>query len=367
MNNKICHITTVHPRYDVRIFQKECKSLSKHFNIFLIVADGLGDEVKDNVHIIDIGLRQTSRLKRAKIDSKKALKKALELNCELYHFHDPELIKIGLKLKRKGKKVIYDVHEDIPRQILSKPYIHKLLRPIISFIVEKIENNKAKQLDGIATSTPFIRNRFLKINKQCIDINNFPIINDFSSISFDNKKNQICYVGGLSENRGTYTLIKSLKNVNTKLILAGKFESADFQKKCESLPEWSKVDFLGFVNRSEIKEILRDSKIGMVNLKPLINYLDALPVKMFEYMSAGIPVIASDFVLWQEIVESSECGICVNPEDEIKISDAIQLLINNPKNAERMGLNGQKSVQEQYNWKKEEQKLFTFYKEIFSK
>jgi len=67
------------------------------------VADGLGDETKDSVKIHDIGKRQESRLKRARIDSKKALKKAIELNCDIYHFHDPELIKIGVYLKKKGK------------------------------------------------------------------------------------------------------------------------------------------------------------------------------------------------------------------------------------------------------------------------
>ncbi len=187
--NKICHITTVHPRYDVRIFHKECKSLSKYYEVYLIVADGLGDDEKDNVNIIDIGLRQTSRLKRAIIDSEKAFKKALDLNCDLYHFHDPELVKIGVKLRKKGKKVIYDTHEDLPRQILGKPYLNKFIKPVLSKLIERQENKAAKQFDYICCATPYIRDRFKKINKNTVDINNFPITDkQTEEIAFEKKK-----------------------------------------------------------------------------------------------------------------------------------------------------------------------------------
>ncbi len=364
MKKNICHITTVHSRYDVRIFYKECKSLSKNYNVFLIVADGLGNESSDAIQIFDIGLRQASRLKRIKIDSAKAYEKAVELDCELYHFHDPELINIGRKLQKKNKKVIYDVHEDIPRQILGKSYINKFIRPIISKIVEWNENAKSKHFDAIITSTPYIRDRFFKINSNSIDINNFPILSDFSSVPFREKKNQICYVGGLSENRGTYTLVKSLSSINSKLVLAGNFENLELLENCKKLEEWKKVDFLGFVNRNEIRKVLKESRVGMVNLKPLINYIDALPVKMFEYMSAGIPVIASNFPLWKEIVDSNNCGVCVNPNDEKDIAKAIDFLLKNPDKAEEMGKNGQKAVQQKYNWSIEEIKLLKMYHNI---
>jgi len=366
MKTKICHITTVHPRDDVRIFYKECSSLAQKYEVHLIVADGLGNETKNNVIIHDIGLRQSSRIKRAKIDSQKALTKAIKLNCKIYHFHDPELMSIGGKLLKLKKKVIYDVHEDIPRQILGKPYINKYLRPILSQFIEYKENKNAKRYSAILTSTPFIRDRFLKINNNTLDINNFPIVNDFDSIAFEKKKKQVCYVGGLSENRGTLTLIKSMKNVESKLILAGKFENTELHKQCEKLEEWNKVEFKGYVNRNEISEILSQSMVGMVNLKPLINYIDALPVKMFEYMTAGIPVIASNFPLWKEIVENNNCGICVNPNDEKEIAEAINYLLKNVNKAEEMGQNGQKAVKEKYNWNIEENKLFKIYEQLLN-
>tara|TARA_B110000902_G_scaffold175948_1_gene199655 strand:+ start:50 stop:1150 length:1101 start_codon:yes stop_codon:yes gene_type:complete len=361
----ICHITTVHPRYDTRIFLKECISLNKLYKVFLIVADGLGDEVKNNVHINDIGLRQSSRLKRARVDSRKAFKKAVKLNCDLYHFHDPELITIGVKLKQKGFKIVYDVHEDLPKQIYGKPYLKNWMKPFVSKFIKYQEGIAAKKFDYVITATEFIKNRFLKINKNSLDINNYPILNELSNdIPWSNKNQEICYVGGIARIRGVLEIIKSLNNKNFKLNLAGEFSSVKYESECKNALGWNRVNFLGFLDRKGVKNVYKNSKLGMVTLYPIINYLDALPVKMFEYMSAGIPVVSSDFPLWKEIVEGNNCGLTVDPKDPKEISGAIEKLLSNDKLAEQMGQNGKKAIFEKYNWGIEEKKLLNIYKKI---
>jgi len=361
----ICHITTVHSRYDDRIFLKECISLAKEYNVSLIVADGKGNETKDNVKIIDIGLRQDTRINRIKIDAKKALKKALSLKSDLYHFHDPELLSIAKKLKKSGAKIIYDVHEDLPRQIYGKPYLNKFNKPIISNIVEIYENNTSKKLDYIFTATPFIANRFLKLNKNTIDIRNYPLLEENTKpADFSTKENEICYVGGISEYRGIYELIESLQYSKIKLNLAGNFDDKEFELKCKQSKGWQFVNFYGFVSRKEIANILNKSKIGIVTLHPLINYLDSLPVKMFEYMLAGIPVIASNFPLWIEIVENNKCGINANPLIPKEIAEAVTNLINNNELMIEMGKAGREAVLNKYNWKIEENKIINTYKNI---
>jgi glycosyltransferase involved in cell wall biosynthesis len=82
---------------------------------------------------------------------------------------------------------------------------------------------------------------------------------------------------------------------------------------------------------------------------------------MFEYMAAGVPVIASHFPLWRQIVEGNACGICVDPLDPQAIAGAIDYLATHPEDAERMGRNGQRAVAAKYNWNIEEQKLLDFY------
>lgn len=362
---KVCHLSTVHLRYDVRIFHKECTSLTKNYEVHLIVADGKGDEIKNEIHIHDVGLRQTSRLSRVRIDAKRALQKAQSLQCDLYHFHDPELITIARKLQKNGAKVVYDVHEDLPRQIHGKPYMGKIFKPFVSLIIEFLENRVAKRLDYIFTSTPFIRNRFLKINENTIDINNFPIISEnVHPVDFLEKEDSLSYVGGIFKTRGVYELIESLKYSKIKLHLAGTFESDECKLKCQSSEGWKYVEYYGYLNRMEVVELLNKSKIGVVSLYPLRNYLDSLPIKMFEYMLAAIPVIASDFPYWKKIVNENECGLTVSPKDSKAIAEKTLYLISNPKLAAKMGLNGRKAVLERYNWGIEEKKLLDAYKTL---
>jgi len=362
---KVCHISTVHSRYDVRIFHKECSSLAKVYEVHLIVADGKGDEILNDVHIHDIGVRQESRLNRVRIDAQKAFQLAKTLSCELYHFHDPELITIARKLQKTNAKVIYDVHEDLPRQIYGKPYMGDIFKPGASKIIEYFENKVAKQLDYIVTATPFIRERFSKINKNTVDINNFPILSEnLKPIAFSDKSDALSYVGGIFENRGVYELIESLKISKVKLHLAGEFETDAFYEKCKSSEGWKYVDYYGFLDRKEVVKLLNKSKVGIVSLYPLRNYLDSLPIKMFEYMLAGIPVIASDFPYWKRIVEEVQCGVNVNPKDPEAIAEKTKYLMLNPDLAQKMGDNGRRAVLEKYNWSIEEEKLYKIYKEL---
>jgi glycosyltransferase involved in cell wall biosynthesis len=361
--NKICHITTLHPRMDTRIFHKECVSLSKYYDVNLIVADGKGDEVVKGVHIYDIGERYSSRVQRVLFDTQKMFKKAVELDCCVYHIHDPELISIGLKLKKLKKKIVYDVHEDLPRQIYGKTYLKEWLKPFVSRVVEKRENRVAKKYDYICTATSYIRDRFLNINNKTVDVNNYPIVTELlGSVDWIDKRDEVCYIGGLSEVRGTREIVKAFEYIDgVKLILAGNFFDDNLKIELEKLTSWGKVDFKGYLDRQGVYDILLKSKVGLVILHPLINYLNALPVKMFEYMLSGIPVIASDIPLWRRIVDECECGMVVNPFDTKAIAKAIKYLIDNPKDAEKMGKMGQKAILDKYNWSNEEQKLVSMY------
>jgi glycosyltransferase involved in cell wall biosynthesis len=362
---KICHLTSVHRRYDTRIFLKECKTLSDAgFDVSLVVADGKGDEVIDKIKIYDVG-KPINRKERMLKTTKKVFQKALEINAEIYHFHDPELIPIGIKLKKLGKKVIYDVHEDVPRDILSKPYLNKFSRVILSKIIEVYENYAVKKFDYIITATPYIRDRLKKLNPNTIDINNFPLLKEFNSIDLKNiKENAICYVGDITRIRGIIELIKSLEYVDVTLHLGGNFESENLKEKVKLLPGWKKVKYYGYLNREKIKEVFASVNAGIVTFLPEPNHINAMPNKLFEYMSASLPVIASNFPLWKEIVEKNNCGICVDPMKPEEIAQAIKYLITHPDEAREMGENGRKAVLKKYNWEKESEKLISIYKTL---
>ncbi|WP_414659517.1 glycosyltransferase family 4 protein [Acinetobacter courvalinii] len=363
---KVVHLTSAHPRFDTRIFVKQCCSLAQIYDTYLIVADGKGNQVKDKVNILDVG-KFNGRKNRIINAPKSILKQALALDAQIYHLHDPELIPIGLKLKKYGKKVLFDAHEDLPNQIMSKHYLNWFSKKLIAFLVTTYEKYACAKLDGIVAATPFIRDKFLKINKNTLDINNYPKLEEFSSISVNTlKENHVCYIGGLADVRGIVEMVQAINfaESSAKLIIAGNFVDKNLEQFVVKMEGWEKVNFLGYVGRNEIKNTLASSMAGLVVLHPTRSYLDSLPVKMFEYMCAGIPVIASDFPLWRSIVNAAKCGICVDPLKPKEIADAIDYFLKNPTEARLMGQQGRAAVLERYNWSIEEKKLLNLYSSI---
>lgn len=366
--HKIVHLTSVHTRYDTRIFLKMCTSLARHeYEVSLVVADGKGNEKKHNVEIYDVGASK-GRADRMRNAPKRVLQKALDLNADLYHLHDPELLPIALKLKKLDKKVIFDAHEDVPKQILSKPYLNKFTKYGVSRVFSWFERYATKRIDAVIAATPFIRDKFLDIGVKSIDINNFPLLGELAigEIDWLKKEDTVCYVGGISRIRGILEVVKALGNVETQttLQLVGKFGEPEVELEAQKNRGWKRVEALGFLGRKEVAEVLHKSVGGLVTFLPLPNHIDAQPNKMFEYMSAGVPVIASHFPLWREIIEGNHCGLCVDPLDPDAIASAIDYLIQNPKEAELMGRNGQQAVEQKYNWTIEEGKLLSFYESI---
>ncbi|MFC3210891.1 glycosyltransferase family 4 protein [Planomicrobium okeanokoites] len=361
---KICHITSVHSENDTRIFLKECTSLAQAgFEVHYIVP-GAVDSTSNGVQIHGVKVNDGSRLNRMTKTVDTVYKKALEINASLYHFHDPELIPIALKLKKNKKIVLYDIHEDLPRAILSKKWISPMVRKPLSAIFEYYENRAAKKFDYLITATPYITERFKKINDRTINVNNYPLLKELQSsdkISQETEINYVSYVGGLVPIRGSSELIKSARLISGNIKVAGPINTENLKN---DLKRSENIEYLGILSRDEVKNLLSRSKAGMVTFLPEPNHINAQPNKMFEYMSASIPVICSDFPLWRSIIEDADCGLCVDPENAQTIADAINYVFENPEIALKMGKNGRKAVELKYNWEAESVKLIDIYKKF---
>ncbi len=364
-------MSSVHPRFDTRIYHKELMSLKKAgYQVVLIVADGNGNETTaDGIEILDAG-KPSGRVSRIQKSRKTVYKMALQQHADVYHFHDPEMLPYGAKLFRKNNPVVYDAHEDLPRQILSKYWINKPLRKFLSFLSEKFENYHCKRVSHIITATDFIRDRFKKLNPGVSTVENYPVLSDslIESKTDTSKASEISYVGAIAQVRGISELVKALAHCRNdiRLNLAGNFSPPEYQDELRETEGWRKVNVIGFADRQKVRELLQRSFAGMVTLHPIINYRDALPVKMFEYMAAGIPVISSDIPLWKEIVDDAKCGLCVDPLDPVKIAEAIDYLYEHPAESRQMGLSGQKAAMEKYSWEQAEKTLLNVYVDLIN-
>lgn len=367
---RVIHLSSAHPRDDIRIFHKMSSSLANYYDSFFVVADGLGNEIVNDVTIVDAGARCSGRLCRMIKTVSKVYNKALYLKGDIYHLHDPELIPAGLKLKSKGFKVIFDAHEDLPKQLKSKPYLNPILQKFLPKIFEFYEKFALKKFDSLVGATPSITKKLSFINPNTYNINNYPIIGELNidaNSNWDEKFNEVCYLGGIAEIRGIKEVIKSLTYVPAiRLNLAGRFSQALVEQEVKTWSAWQQVNHLGFIDRKEAAKVLARSKAGIVTFHKCPNHVDAQPNKMFEYMSAGLPIITSNFPMWKEVVEGNNCGLCVDPLDSKAIANAINYIIENPTLARKMGENGLKAVSEKYNWAAEEKILFSMYKEVLS-
>jgi glycosyltransferase involved in cell wall biosynthesis len=366
---KVCHLTSAHERDDIRIFRKECISLfNMGYRMFLIVADGLGNDLVDSIQIIDVG-KPKNRLKRFTSNTWKIFNAARKINADIYHFHDPDLMFVSLLLKKGGKKVIYDAHEDFPKQLIGKPYLPKVVTYILSDFFYFIEKIIGRYYNFIIAATPSIGDKFKFINSSTEVINNYPFQNELKNevTDWNKKERMVCFVGIGSEMRGLTYLIKSHEKVkDCKFVIAGEINPAPYKEFLSNLNNEGQIIYTGRVSRLIVKEILSKAKAGIVTYLAHPNHLNAQPNKLFEYMSAGLPVICSNFPKWKELVLENNLGLCVNPMDDNEIANAINYIISHDEEAQVMGANGRKAIMEKYNWEKEKIKLERIYDSLIS-
>jgi len=364
---KVCHFTTVHKRTDVRVFYKQCVSLSEAgYDVHLVVADGKGDACVNKVKIHDVG-KMPNRLFRMVVSPIKMLNLLIALKCSIYQFHDPELLPMSLLLKLLIKaKVIYDSHECYADYFLHKDYLPKVIRPFCSKAIRAIEQFVGKRLDWVIVTTEYHEASLKGINKHLDIIYNYPLLSEWDNVvpSDNSIKKGVCYIGNITEERGITQLIRAIEKVDCVLHLAGDYEPREYRQELTRLPGWEKVIEYGYVNRQQAAEIISKSLLGVVLFLPKPIHYTSLSTKVFEYMAGGIACLVSDFPIWQNIVSKYNCGICVNPLDTEQIAKQISYLLQNPDVANAMGEQGKKKILDEFNWETQEPKLFNIYRTL---
>jgi glycosyltransferase involved in cell wall biosynthesis len=372
MIQPVALMSSVHSPDDIRIFRKEgCSLANAGYHVSFIVP-----RRAENVSILPLKVvyvnRANSRMARMTQTAFQVFWTAYRSKARVCHFHDPELMPYGVLLKLAGRKVIYDVHEDLPRQILSKHYISPRLRHLVSATVGLLERTCAMFYDAIIAATPSIAENFPP--RKTVLVQNFPLSGELFSdqnTDYKHRGHTFAYVGGISVIRGAKEMIAAFGEVpsdlNATLEIAGKFDPPALKAELEFSAGWKKIVHLGWLSRPETAALLGRSRAGLLLFHPEPNHVSAQPNKLFEYMSAGLPVITSNFPLWKQIIDRIGCGITVDPLKPKEIAAAIEFILTNEDEAQKMGERGKRAVEQELNWNGESHKLIALYKSLFSK
>lgn len=359
---KVCHFTSAHDSNDIRVFVKECCTLSDAGYDTYLIASGISRE-ENGVHVIGIGEKPKNRIKRMITFSRQIYRKAIDTDCDIYHFHDPELLKYAIRLKRQGKIVIYDSHEDVPAQIMDKTWIPHLFRKIVSYIFEKYESYIVKRIDAVVAATPYIASNFQNTANKVICVCNYPIITGIKQpIPYTERKYELGYTGiRLSYDRGAKEMVQASNMAQTKLEVYGRIIPDQLLEELKEIDSNNLVTFHGLVPYEELQNSMANMQVGLLVEHPTDNAMNALCIKMFEYMAHGMAIISSNIPLWKEIIDDASCGVCVDPYNVKEISSAIHFLKQNPNIGNDMGMRGYNAVINKYSWENEAKKLYELY------
>lgn len=367
--SRVVIATTVHPICDVRILYREARSLARAGYDVEVIGPPPGPESDSGIEGVRLTLipRETRRLRRALAGGWRLVRMLLGRRADVYHLHDPELLWVGLVLRLAGRRVVFDLHEDLPLQILAKAWIPRALRPAASRVAALLLRAVAGRLSGLVAATDVVAQRLPK-RRGPIVVHNYPVLDLMPPMAADATRgtSTLVYVGGISRDRGALEMLQALDRLDrndVELVLVGT-ASADIRLDLESWAKDPRFRVVPWEPPLRVYERLAQADIGLACLHPLPRYIDARPVKLFEYMAAGIPVIASDFAGYRRIIEEANCGLVVDPLDPDQLAEAIRFLLDSPEERMRLGRNGRKAVEERYNWRSEEEKLLELYARI---
>jgi glycosyltransferase involved in cell wall biosynthesis len=364
---KVRHLTAVHDVDDSRILRRECKSLAEAgYDVALVVGRAPRDDLA-GVRVIGVGAAK-NRLDRALRVAWNVYRAARRERADVYQFHDPELLWVGLALKLHGSTVVYDVHEDVPKQIMNKFWLPRWVRRPLAVAVGLAEHLASSVFDAIVVANPATAARF-PVDKTVV-VQNFPALalarDNEGDLAFEQRPFAFAYTGGLSEVQGVREIMATGTALGPDMpgVLAGAFDDDRLEAEVRATPAWRSMCYLGRLPQPQVMAAIRSARSGIALNRKVSNYFDAYSTKMFEYMACGIPVICSDFPHWVRVIDDADCGIAVDPRDPAAIAAAISKVTTDPNEARRLGDNGRRAIIERYNWDNEFAKLDALYRRI---
>jgi len=371
---KVCVATTIHYPLDTRIFYKQIQSLSKYYKVHYY-AKGTGDRIDiNNVEYIE--LPDLKGFKGRICTFITLFKLLINSNFDIYHFHDPELLIIGLFLKLKGKKIVFDQHEDVLMDFkVGKQGIGGFNSILIAEMYKFIFLLAKYCFDWFILA----EDSYTKYYNNCSEytvVHNYPIIR-YSEINNNNKfKKSMVYVGSITKKRGAIRMITLLHHLNKKdsdidLHLIGSIDETGLEEEIRAYSlRYSIVDKLkihGKIPNIDVYHIIENCNLGLALLDGTVeSFTGSFPTKLFEYMISRLPFLVTDVPLWSAVATSCHCGISVDISDVEKLNSTAYNLLKDKELCMKMGTAGYNYAKGNYNWENEEIKLQNIYREILN-
>ena len=365
---KIVHLTSVHQPFDTRICLRECRSLARQGYEVVLVAPHSQEEVVDGVRVRPVP-KPRNRLWRMLVTTLQVAHAAVQEDADLYHLHDPELLPLGRWLRWRGRQVVYDMHEDLPKSFVIKSWIPPWLRRWAAVFSRALEPYLLGNLPIVFAETSY-REDYPWVRKYEIVLNT-PVVEEIPHSQQQHARPSVGYIGRVSPDRGSQRMIEALallkqSGCQVDFDCVGPVHPPHEQKllALTSQAGLEGVRFHGLLPPRQGFAVVARCHVGLAVLRMTPNAVGSYPTKMFEYMAMGLPVVVSDVPLYREVIESADCGFCVDPESPQAMADAIGWLVSNPDQAAQMGQRGRQAVFDRYSWEPESRKLFRFYQDL---
>lgn len=363
---KVCHITSKYPYLDQRILAQECTTLAQVGYDVHFLCSGAPERDIGPITLHCAPALSGSLLRKMRQGAKDFFPLAQDINAQIYHIHEPELLPLAKRLKRAGKIVIYEARVRYGKLLAAQYARRAFYWRLVVGIFEVWEAMFAKRMDVVLGGTPYVRDYFHHRGCVAIDVNNYPSLDEAAAQvpEATSKERALCYIGDLSAQFGLLTMVKAVHEAECTLYLIGNFVSDSDRVQAEKLPGWSRVVLVKPDQKQKIQIVLGKVRAGLVFLPSSESYGESEPIQFCQYMHAGLPVICSKFLLWKEIMSQFQCGYCVDADDEHEIAGLVRWLFEHPDRAEESGRHAHKLALERYNWENERKKLLTAYEQV---
>lgn len=367
----IVHISSAHNKYNFRIYHRELIALRDEGYSTVYITPNTEDDHEEGIIFkkFDIPKNKITRVFTSSFKVSKLINSLTDVS--VINIHSPELIPVGIIQKFQGKKIVYEAHDNLPAQVYTKDWIPSFLKPLFSLGASIFEGIANLTFDKIIIIEPTNAARFKKEKVEII--RNYPISDEFDSIDVDQFKkrpNNLVYIGQINKPRGIIDYVKCLElipdELNVRLQLGGPFRPASLQNKLEQMEGWKKVDYHGYMSREEVIKTYSESKIGLLVLEPNKKYKKSDPVKLFEYMAAGIPFIMSDFELWKELIDHSDIAETCEFSNASQLSEIIQSMLLDPDTLADKSRRNIELYKAKYRWEEQKVKYLDLFENLVS-